>query len=95
MVNFCLRNFSFKLSLTVNGKDNLNCVHNRGVTMDYIQVIQDILYFILKILIIILLVAITFLIGAMLGYSIFGDGGNPLEVLNPQLWEHIFDFFIT
>lgn len=63
--------------------------------MDYIEIIQDILYFILKILIIILLVAITFLIGAMLGYSILGEGTNPLDVLNPQVWRHIFDFFIT
>lgn len=63
--------------------------------MDYIQIIQDILYFLLKVLIVILLIAIIFLIGAMLGYSIFGDGTNPLDVLNPQMWEHIFSFFIN
>lgn len=62
--------------------------------MDYTHILQDILYFILKILIVILLIAITFLIGAMLGYAVFGEGSNPLDVLNPQVWQHILDYIM-
>lgn len=39
-------------------------------------------------LVLILLAAIG---GAMIGYSIVGDGNNPMEVLNPETWIHIFD----
>ena len=37
--------------------------------MDFIEIVQDILYFLLKVLIVVLVIAITFLVGAMLGYS--------------------------
>ena len=63
--------------------------------MDFIEIIQDILYFLLKVLIVVLVIAITFLVGAMLGYSLIGEGGNPLDVLNPQVWQQIFAYFVS
>ncbi|MDN6195727.1 MAG: DNA-directed RNA polymerase subunit beta [Atopostipes suicloacalis] len=31
----------------------------------------------------------------MFGYSILGDGGNPLDVFNRELWEHILSFVLN
>ncbi|PYZ92944.1 hypothetical protein CR194_12685 [Salipaludibacillus keqinensis] len=30
-------------------------------------------------------------LGAMIGYGIVGEGGNPMDVFNPQTWYHIYD----
>lgn len=48
--------------------------------------------FILRFLLVVLLIAIAFAVGAMFGYSILGDGGDPLDIFNRELWGHIFSF---
>lgn len=48
--------------------------------------------FLLRFLLVVLLIAIAFSVGAMFGYSILGDGGNPLDIFSRELWEHIFSF---
>lgn len=45
---------------------------------------------IMRILIVIVLVAAAAVLGALIGYSGIGDG-NPMQVLNPETWTHIFD----
>ncbi|HJD14787.1 MAG TPA: DNA-directed RNA polymerase subunit beta [Candidatus Enterococcus stercoripullorum] len=45
----------------------------------------------LKIFFVFILAVVLFFVGLMIGYGIIGDG-HPLEVLNPAIWHHIFDF---
>ena len=45
---------------------------------------------ILRIIIVVVLFLIVAIIGAMIGYGGIGNG-NPLQVLNPATWMHIFD----
>jgi len=43
-----------------------------------------------RILIVVALFLVVALVGSMIGYGVIGDG-NPLQVLNPGTWTHIFD----
>lgn len=53
------------------------------------------LLFILRFLLIVLLIFIAFVVGGMFGYSIIGDGGDPLDVFNRELWEHVLSFVLN
>ncbi|UUX33997.1 DNA-directed RNA polymerase subunit beta [Fundicoccus culcitae] len=44
-----------------------------------------------KIILFLLFVALFFVIGLFIGYSVIGDG-NFWEVLNQDTWRHIFEF---
>lgn len=50
--------------------------------------------YLLKIFLVILVIAVAFIGGVMLGYGVIGDGGSPMDVFEPELWQHIFDFFM-
>ena len=45
----------------------------------------------IKVFLVFIMAVVLFFIGLMIGYGIIGDG-HPLEVLNPSIWRHIFDF---
>lgn len=47
--------------------------------------------FILKILLVIVLIALAFIIGAMIGYGVLGDG-DPFAVFEKETWVHIFSY---
>lgn len=53
------------------------------------------LLFILRFLLVVLLIFIAFVVGGMFGYSVIGDGGNPLNVFNRELWEHVLSFVLS
>jgi hypothetical protein len=44
----------------------------------------------LRLVIIVAVMAIAVVAGAMFGYGILG-GGNPMDVLNKETWQHILD----
>ena len=44
----------------------------------------------LRIVIVIVLLVIAAFAGSAIGYGAMGDG-NPLDVLNPATWQHVFD----
>ena len=44
-----------------------------------------------KIILFLLFIALFFILGLFIGYSIIGDG-NYWEVLNQDTWQHILDF---
>ncbi|WP_404459807.1 DNA-directed RNA polymerase subunit beta [Sutcliffiella horikoshii] len=44
----------------------------------------------LRILILLAAIAIAAVAGAMVGYGVLG-GGNPMDVLEKETWQHIFD----
>lgn len=44
-----------------------------------------------RILLSLVLILLAAVAGAMVGYTLIGDGTNPMEVLNPDTWIHIFD----
>jgi zinc transporter ZupT len=44
----------------------------------------------LRLIIVAVLVVISTAIGAMVGYSVLGDG-KPLDALKPSTWQHIID----
>ncbi|SDQ16659.1 DNA-directed RNA polymerase subunit beta [Carnobacterium viridans] len=48
--------------------------------------------FILKIVLVIVLIALAFIIGAMIGYGVLGDG-NPFAIFEKEIWVHIFSYF--
>jgi len=48
--------------------------------------------FILKIVLVFFLVALAFIIGAMIGYGVLGDG-DPFAVFEKDTWVHIFSYF--
>ncbi|MBT2732511.1 MULTISPECIES: DNA-directed RNA polymerase subunit beta [Carnobacterium] len=48
--------------------------------------------FILKIVLVFFLVALAFIIGAMIGYGVLGDG-DPFTVFEKDTWVHIFSYF--
>ncbi|EXJ23009.1 hypothetical protein ADIAL_1632 [Alkalibacterium sp. AK22] len=60
--------------------------------MTWKTILKDISFYILKILVVLLLIAVAFIAGAMLGYSVIGGAGEPMDVFNPELWQHILDF---
>lgn len=44
----------------------------------------------LRIVIILMLVVIAAVVGAMVGYSVIGEG-KAMDVFKPSTWQHIFD----
>lgn len=56
------------------------------------KILKDTLVYILKIMLVIVLVILAFIIGGMVGYGVLGDG-EPTDIFNTELWEHIFSFF--
>lgn len=60
--------------------------------MDWTNVLKNTLFYLLRFLLVILLIVVAFAVGAMLGYSVIGDGQNPMDVFNRELWEHILSF---
>ena len=44
-----------------------------------------------KVILFLLFIALFFVLGLFIGYSIIGDG-NYWEVLNQDTWQHILDF---
>lgn len=60
--------------------------------MEWTSVIKSSLFFILRVLLVLLLIAVAFAVGAMLGYSILGDGSDPMDVFNLDMWRNIMNF---
>lgn len=60
--------------------------------MRWTNIIKSTLLFLLRFVLAVLLIAVAFAVGAMIGYSIIGDGSDPIEIFNPELWEHILSF---
>ncbi|PRY82099.1 DNA-directed RNA polymerase subunit beta [Alkalibacterium olivapovliticus] len=60
--------------------------------MTWKVILKDVFFYILKILVVLLLIAAAFIEGAMLGYSVIGGAGDPMDVFNPELWQHVLDF---
>ncbi|WP_313470286.1 DNA-directed RNA polymerase subunit beta [Carnobacterium sp.] len=48
--------------------------------------------FVLKVLLVLVLIAIALILGAMVGYGILGDG-NPFAIFDMSTWGHIFSYF--
>ncbi|WP_421746633.1 DNA-directed RNA polymerase subunit beta [Carnobacterium divergens] len=48
--------------------------------------------FALKVLIVLVLIIMTFLIEAMIGFGVLGDG-NPFAIFSGATWKHIFSYF--
>lgn len=44
-----------------------------------------------RILFVLLLSAISLMVGLMVGYGVIGDG-NPIDALKIETWQHIIDF---
>ncbi len=63
--------------------------------MDWKAATKKSTYFILRFLLVVLLIVVAFVVGGMFGYSIIGDGGNPLDVFNRELWEHVISFVLN
>lgn len=57
------------------------------------EIAKKMLFFILKVLLVLALIVIAFAVGTMVGYGVLG-GGNPKDVFRSELWVHIFDYFI-
>lgn len=60
--------------------------------MERTSVLKSTLFFLLRFVLVVLLIVVAFAVGAMLGYSMLGDGSDPMEVFNPELWKHILNF---
>ncbi len=60
--------------------------------MRWTNIIKSTLLFLLRFVLAVLLIVVAFAVGAMIGYSIIGDGSDPMEIFNPELWEHILSF---
>ncbi|MDN6194690.1 MAG: DNA-directed RNA polymerase subunit beta [Alkalibacterium gilvum] len=60
--------------------------------MTWKTIAKDILIYILKVLVVILLVALAFIIGTMIGYSVIGEAGDPMDVFNPEIWQNILNY---
>lgn len=43
-----------------------------------------------NILFVILILLLSAAIGMMIGYSLLGNGHNPIEVFRPSLWKEVF-----
>lgn len=63
--------------------------------MEQTSALKKTVFFILKALLVIILILAAFIIGAMLGYSVIGDGVNPMDIFNKELWQHIFNFIFN
>ncbi|WP_404446007.1 DNA-directed RNA polymerase subunit beta [Sutcliffiella horikoshii] len=44
----------------------------------------------LRLIILVAIMAVAIIAGAMFGYGVLG-GGNPMDVLNKETWQHILD----
>lgn len=51
-----------------------------------------IVIFLLRVLFVVILAALLFIIGLMIGYSVLGDGGNPFSIFSREVWQKIIDF---
>jgi len=60
--------------------------------MEWTNILKKTFFFLLRALLVILLIAVAFIVGAMLGYVIIGDGTDPMEIFNPDMWEYILNF---
>lgn len=60
--------------------------------MTWKVILKDVFFYILKVLVVLLLIAVAFIGGIMIGYSVIGGAGDPMDVFNPELWQHILDF---
>lgn len=60
--------------------------------MERTNILKSTFFFLLRFLLVVLLILVAFAVGAMLGYSIIGDGADPMDIFNPDLWEHILSF---
>ena len=56
------------------------------------KIVLQIVTFVLKILLVIILIALAFVVGAMICYGVLGDG-NPFAVFEKETWVHIFSYF--
>ena len=56
------------------------------------KIVLQIVTFVLQILLVIILIALAFVVGAMIGYGVLGDG-NPFAVFEKETWVHIFSYF--
>ncbi len=63
--------------------------------MEWTSIFKNTLFFLLRFLLAVILFIVAFAVGAMLGYSVLGDGADPMEVFNPDLWEHILNFILN
>lgn len=63
--------------------------------MDWKAATKKSALFILRFLLVVLLIVVAFVVGGMFGYSVIGDGGNPLDVFNRELWEHVISFVLN
>ena len=60
--------------------------------MDWEITLKSIGIYLLKVVIVALLILLAFVVGAMIGYSLIGDGENPTDIFNPELWKYILNF---
>lgn len=60
--------------------------------MEWTNILKRTLFYLLRVLLVVLLIVVAFAVGGMFGYSILGDGTDPMEIFNPDLWEHILNF---
>lgn len=44
-----------------------------------------------RLILILFFISVALVLGAMMGYAILGEGGNPMDVLEPETWYHIYD----
>lgn len=56
------------------------------------KILIDTVSFVLKIMLVIVLIVLAFIIGAMVGYGVLGDG-EPAGVFDSVIWENIFNYF--
>lgn len=60
--------------------------------MDWTKSLKNSGKFLLRFLLVVLLIATAFAVGAMFGYTVIGDGGHPLDIFDRELWGHILGF---
>lgn len=62
--------------------------------MDWMKSLKNSGIFLLRFLLVVLLILVAFAVGAMFGYTILGDGHNPLDIFSRELWEYILSFIL-
>ena len=63
--------------------------------MDWTKSLKNSGKFLLRFLLVVLLIATAFAVGAMFGYTVIGDGGHPLDIFDRELWGHILGFLFN
>lgn len=58
------------------------------------EIAKQMLFFVLKVLLVLILIVAAFVVGTMIGYGVLG-GGDPKAVFKPELWKHVFDYFLV